>query len=250
MNRVSIFVIFVVAIIGIGEPAVLLYNTENANSVGEFDCIYYTQTSTVKYCVRWGRSLTVSRNITTCLNGKRRNFSELLLNEISPWDILSWSSSVEKVDDYARVFYNRSKNFEEEPFLCHCFEGFLGKNCEYQLLFNTASFSTALQTVFRAHQNGMAHQMHGSILCYETLQCDYGLLCLDWRNICDRQQNCMDGLDEENCDLLEFNECEDDEYRCEDGMCIAEEYWLDGKLRKQNFNRNLSNRFTRLYGLE
>lgn len=38
----------------------------------------------------------------------------------------------------------------------------------------------------------------------------------------------MHGLDEENCDMLEFNECEEDEYRCENGMCIAEEYWLDG----------------------
>jgi hypothetical protein len=39
----------------------------------------------------------------------------------------------------------------------------------------------------------------------------------------------MDGTDEENCDLLEFNECEDNEYRCINGMCIDEEYWLDGK---------------------
>ena len=34
----------------------------------------------------------------------------------------------------------------------------------------------------------------------------------------------MDGIDEENCDLLEFNE-----YRCNVGMCMPEEYWLDGK---------------------
>ena len=27
---------------------------------------------------------------------------------------------------------------------------------------------------------------------------------------------------------LEFNECEDDEYRCANGMCIPDEYWLDG----------------------
>ncbi len=38
----------------------------------------------------------------------------------------------------------------------------------------------------------------------------------------------MDGLDEDYCDKLEFNECEDYEYRCANGMCIAEEYWLDG----------------------
>ena len=37
----------------------------------------------------------------------------------------------------------------------------------------------------------------------------------------------MDGVDEDHCELLEFNECEDDEYRCANGMCVPEEYWLD-----------------------
>jgi hypothetical protein len=50
----------------------------------------------------------------------------------------------------------------------------------------------------------------------------------------------MNGLDEENCDLLEFNECENDEYRCVDGMCIAEEYWLDGELSEQDINQTSS----------
>ncbi|CAF1487199.1 unnamed protein product [Adineta steineri] len=39
----------------------------------------------------------------------------------------------------------------------------------------------------------------------------------------------MSGLDEENCDHLEFNECSDDEYRCMSGMCISEKYFLDGE---------------------
>jgi len=38
----------------------------------------------------------------------------------------------------------------------------------------------------------------------------------------------MDGVDEDHCEVLEFNECEDDEYRCANGMCIPEQYWLDG----------------------
>ncbi|CAF4037537.1 unnamed protein product, partial [Rotaria sp. Silwood2] len=72
-------------------------------------------------------------------------------------------------------------------------------------------------------------QLYGDIICYMTLECDYGLLCLDWRDICDGVQQCMLGLDEENCDKLEFNECENDEYRCMNGMCIPEEYFLDGE---------------------
>ena len=36
-------------------------------------------------------------------------------------------------------------------------------------------------------------------------------------------------VDEDHCEVLEFNECEDDEYRCANGMCIPEEYWLDSQ---------------------
>jgi hypothetical protein len=39
----------------------------------------------------------------------------------------------------------------------------------------------------------------------------------------------MDGIDEERCEELEYNECEPDEYRCQDGSCIPEAYWLDGQ---------------------
>ncbi|CAM2722571.1 unnamed protein product [Rotaria socialis] len=42
-------------------------------------------------------------------------------------------------------------------------------------------------------------------------------------------QQCMDGLDEDNCEELEYNECQENEYRCKDGSCIAEQYWLDGE---------------------
>ncbi|CAF1639410.1 unnamed protein product, partial [Didymodactylos carnosus] len=38
----------------------------------------------------------------------------------------------------------------------------------------------------------------------------------------------MDGKDEDNCHMLEYNECEENEYRCSNGLCIPEEYWLDG----------------------
>ncbi|CAF1535795.1 unnamed protein product, partial [Rotaria sordida] len=71
-------------------------------------------------------------------------------------------------------------------------------------------------------------QLHSNRPCYTTLICNSGLMCLDWRHICDGKQQCMEGLDEEFCEKLEFNECEDDEYRCANGMCIPEEYWLDG----------------------
>ena len=44
-------------------------------------------------------------------------------------------------------------------------------------------------------------------------------------------KNCLSGRDEENCDLLEMNQCDpDEEYRCENGMCIPQEFFLDGEM--------------------
>ena len=43
------------------------------------------------------------------------------------------------------------------------------------------------------------------------------------------KQQCMYGIDEDGCDELEYNECSENEYRCDDGSCIAEEFWLDGQ---------------------
>ncbi|CAM4841798.1 unnamed protein product [Rotaria magnacalcarata] len=77
----------------------------------------------------------------------------------------------------------------------------------------------------------LGSQIFGVILCYEpSFQCDYGLLCLDWCNICDHKQNCADGADEEHCEFLEFHECELNEYRCGNGACIDRSYLLDGEM--------------------
>lgn len=89
-------------------------------------------------------------------------------------------------------------------------------------------------------------QLWGNITCYTTLtNCDFGLRCLTWQNICDGKrfpslvfdsniiligkQQCMDGIDEDHCEELEYNECEENQYRCEDGSCIPEQFWLDGQ---------------------
>jgi hypothetical protein len=50
---------------------------------------------------------------------------------------------------------------------------------------------------------------------------------LDWREICDGKQNCLDGADEKDCWQLELNQCDDNEYRCVNGQCIPNEYVHD-----------------------
>ncbi|CAF3498607.1 unnamed protein product [Rotaria sp. Silwood1] len=62
------------------------------------------------------------------------------------------------------------------------------------------------------------------------LKCNRGPspLCLDWREICDGRIDCFeDGIDEVNCIELEMNECEKNEYRCQNGMCVPEQFLND-----------------------
>ncbi|CAF4500811.1 unnamed protein product, partial [Rotaria sp. Silwood2] len=160
--------------------------------------------------------------------GKVHSFSSLQSNNISVNKILhEWKSSIEKVDEYSRYIKHPH---EVDGFLCECtnLQSF-GKSCEYRLPIGTTFEKTIDWEVSMKEANEWQVQMHGNIICYTTLECNYGLLCLDWREICNGFQQCMFGLDEENCDFIEFNECEDDEYRCINGMCIPEEYFLDGQ---------------------
>ncbi|CAF3512691.1 unnamed protein product [Rotaria sp. Silwood1] len=71
---------------------------------------------------------------------------------------------------------------------------------------------------------------HTNLSCYMHLKCNRGPspLCLDWREICDGRIDCFeDGIDEVNCIELEMNECEKNEYRCQNGMCVPEQFLND-----------------------
>ncbi|CAM4850474.1 unnamed protein product, partial [Rotaria magnacalcarata] len=153
-------------------------------------------------------------------------FGDLLKREIHPSIVLKWSSSVEMTDLYSKVFNNRSLiDDNEDQFVCKCTAGTFGKYCEYQLTHDSKKFSEAVKRQFEQKQDtdddSWNTQRYGKILCYETLPCSSSPLCIDWREICDGIQRCSNGVDEENCDKLEFNECDDDEFRCENGMCIS-----------------------------
>ncbi|CAF1130909.1 unnamed protein product [Adineta steineri] len=215
---------------------ILLYNTENNQTIEKFDCLYYIYDDgeEISYCRRLNGTERLDRNRSECENqGVRLLFRDLLNKNVKPSDILNWSSSVEMVDIYAGLFVNRSLNEDDnDQSICNCTEsGTFGKYCEYQLTHDAKSFSEAIKAQFKqkGDDDSWNTQRFGKILCYETLPCDGSDLCLDWREICDGTQRCSSGIDEENWDKLEFNECEDDEFRCTNGMCISEEFWLDGE---------------------
>ena len=88
------------------------------------------------------------------------------------------------------VIFLRSKQrkLEENNFICQCTKpGTFGQLCEYELITAKQGFEQTLEYQFTLKsEHRLGSQLYGNITCYKpSFECDYGLLCLDWRNICD-----------------------------------------------------------------
>ena len=213
------------------QTSIYLFDTHDASSIDFYDCFFVDD---LPYCRRPRFPINLTRtHVPFACDGRRagikHRFSHLQSNKISISTVLHrWKSSLEQVEAFERFAHHHSEHDQE---LCQCEgEGVFGKYCEYQLPAGTTLKQTMEWQVTMRKVHEWQVQMHGNITCYEGIACDSGLLCLDWREICDGTQNCMYGLDEDNCDILEMNECGTDEYRCSNGMCIPDEYFLDGEL--------------------
>ncbi|CAF3820942.1 unnamed protein product [Adineta steineri] len=220
---------------------VIIYNTENQVTTQSYDCllysnkIYHLQSS--KYCIRTNVSIELKRtmnNDSECLNnGQKYNFYSLKMLNIEPMEILKWNSGIELADLYAAYLnrFDHESDYGKHHFLCNCTKiGTFGKFCEYNFMSNSTFEETIEHQFYLKSEHYFGSQYIGNRTCYTSLECNYGLLCLDWRNICDGKQQCIDGLDEDNCELLEYNECHSNEYRCSNGQCIDEEFFLDGDI--------------------
>ncbi|CAF1622912.1 unnamed protein product, partial [Adineta ricciae] len=211
-------------------------------SVNFFDCFIIDD---LQYCRRPFEPLNLNRDrdINSCLNngGQRHLYSTLDSSNISSDFILhEWRSSIERVEQYSHYRKDSSKD-NYDRYICECIRlGTFGKNCEYQLPVGTTIAQAFQWHLEMKRRNPQQVQEFGDIVCYKDVECDSGQLCLDWREICDGIQHCMFGYDEKNCDLLELNQCEDGEYRCMNGMCIPDSFFLDGQYDCLDWSDELS----------
>ena len=213
------------------EDSLYLYRTDDSASVEFYDCII---DSDLPYCRRPSEPITLQRdqsNLYCDHDGISHSFASLMLKNVSVSTVLhQWRSSIEKAEEYSRYKNHAISLSSDEKYLCQCRSPqSFGKHCEYLLPVGITFQETIDWEIEMRRKNKRDIQMYSDIVCYTTLICDSGLLCLDWRDICDGIQHCMFGYDEENCDKLEFNECEENEYRCANGMCVPDEYFLDGE---------------------
>jgi hypothetical protein len=187
---------------------VLLYHTENSLSMQYYDCIFYTRSKVqdniqgVKYCRQLNESQLLQRDFSQSChnNGKLWSFKKLSLLNVSVSDVLQWSSSMEQTDRYFKYLFNSSLDIEEE-FICNCTNAAtFGKFCEYEFYGGSTSFDDAITKQYKPLKSSSmdissvsaGSQLHNNRPCYTTWTCDSGLMCLDWRHLCDGKDDRID----------------------------------------------------------
>jgi hypothetical protein len=166
--------------------------------------VYYTESQIrgyiqgVKYCRQLNETQSFKRDFNqSCHNGGDLwSFEELSLLNVSTSDVLQWSSSMEQTDRYSKYLSNSSLDVGDK-YICNCTNpASFGKFCEYEFYHGSASFDDAIIKLFEPIEKVekvkkyfgsifVGSQLHNNRPCYTTWTCDSGLMCLDWRHICD-----------------------------------------------------------------
>ncbi|CAF3991367.1 unnamed protein product, partial [Adineta steineri] len=186
-----------------------------------FDCLHYFSTESefseiVKYCIRPKNDTNPIMVEFFNISDDYLTFDQLYRSSVTSHEILMWSSSIDLAEQYQYYLDLPTQfNLSNEKFF-KCTHPWFGTRCQYSFEFNEdklvqSSFETTLtDNIFDR-------------TCYILLKCDRGgpSMCLDWREICDGRIDCLNGgVDEIQCFNLEINECNDNEYRCHNGLCI------------------------------
>jgi hypothetical protein len=191
----------------------------------------------ISYCFRSLEKNLLDENLTNTID-PRLTFVQLHKKNISSQQLLSWSASIDLAEEY-EIFLNNIPHSlslsENEIVFYNCTLPWFGPFCRFAFdLELDQSFDEIVSLNFKSRWK-LAKDVE--LPCYSYLNCETSLPCLDWRHICNNHRDCFDGSDEVHCWQLEMNECLENEYRCHNGQCIPEEFFLDSILNSDCLDR-------------
>jgi hypothetical protein len=198
----------------------ILYSTDK--TYGDYDCLFYDSRF---FCRRPNDSLIIRESVC---NGTVWPMRDLKRNNVTTDMLFNWLHPHDNVERYARFLQRSSENdfILENETLCNCSSNNFGVDCSYERAIESTIEEVLLWQLSRPLDRNMQ-----IIVCFvDGIQCNIGLLCLEWRQVCDGIMQCEDGIDEANCHMLEFHRCASNEFQCHNGMCIPQEFLFDGTL--------------------
>ncbi|CAF1513822.1 unnamed protein product [Rotaria magnacalcarata] len=159
-------------------------------------------------------------------------FLELESKNISSSTLLSWSTSLDFAEQYQNFLDKNSNPLVDGKLLFYnCTSPWFGPFCRFTFDYNIdKTFKELVRLIFLSKK---IMYEDTKVACYQHLKCDTLISCLDWRDICDRKRDCLDGSDEKHCWKLEINQCAEDEYRCHNGQCIPVEFLQDSSIQSE-----------------
>lgn len=216
------------------------------DNILDFDCLHYMTNKEelayqelsnvvnelIPYCFRSTMVIkTLFQNFSN-IDDQKFTFEELCMYNISIQELLLWSTPIDIVEKY-QLYLNDLNSSLSNEVIYNCTKPWFGLHCQYS--FEFTEYMTMIEIVeYKFKRKTSYLESYDAIIqipCYIHIKCNRGstYLCLDWREICDGHIDCIDGgLDEAFCFDMEINECQENEYRCHNGLCIPEEFWENG----------------------
>ena len=229
-----------------------MYYTDQATGNLDRDCLSYTVLDDIVQ--KYQTPLFHYQNILYCFRssdtwtpnaGNHTDFTVIAFKQLQTMHVttdrlLKWSAPIDLIERYAAYLQNNLLAEDDHLFFYNCTSGWFGPQCQYSFD-SDAPFSAIVKSTFQNRSAWENDLQDPGTTCYMHLRCKYGgseFVCLDWREVCDGKVDCVDGgIDEKHCFELEMNECEEDEYRCQNGLCVAHVFFRDDNLNPECLDR-------------
>lgn len=247
MDALAIMMAMTIMIQTVAVGQYNMYDTDGSMGDLQYDCLRYTvlddiadyqdtvllQHQFIMYCFRPTEHFDSKEEDRTAALSDENVFSaltfvQLKMRNITSWNLWTWSAPIDLIEHYAA--YSIDHNADHERIFFNCTVPWFGPRCQYSFETNN-TFSNVVKNTFIKRHISNTDPRNENGTCYIHLSCEHrswGIMCLDWREICDGKIDCINGgIDEQNCLELEKNECEENEYRCQNGLCIPHQFLRD-----------------------
>ena len=244
-NRISFWLV-ILWISNVKNQNNLYHTDRSGNTILFHDCFRYRVENRFALSQLLSKSRHPSQIIPYCIRPMTDEFDGDELNEnnsssfrfnmlnrmnVTVQDLLQWSIPFDLAEDYQEYLDTNNLNLAEKV-VHNCSYRWFGSHCQYTI-YPFLTFQNFIFFLFSEKKLSPPELIHQT--CYTHLNCTS---CIDWREVCDGKIDCpMGGVDEENCLDLEMNECAENEYRCQNGLCVPESFLNDSPFNPDCLDR-------------